>query len=147
MGYNLKDNRGVICDPISFMDATNVNAKNIVEMMEINAKEMGVPMNIRIDTMKEGGLFGNAYPCVVITHPNPPQQYFTHVIVINGNVVNFFFFGNSKANYATNKANARKDKLSGMILNAFSGSSEMAYQQEMLWHSNVHKVFEACIRN
>lgn len=145
MGFNLKDNRGMICDPISFRDATNVYAENIAQYMKEKASQMGVPMNVSIDTVKEGGLLGNKYDCVVITHPNPPQQYFIHVIVINGRTVNFYFFGNSKANYATNRANERKKKLSGMVLNAISGSSEMAYQEEMMWHRDVHEVFEACM--
>lgn len=145
MGYNLKDNRGMICAPISFRDAANVNAQNIAELMKEQANNSGVPMKVRIDSVKEGGLFGSRYSCVVITHPNPPQQYFDHVIVINGNTVNFFFFGNSKANYATNRANERKNKLSGVLLNAISGSSEMAYQQEMVWHRDVHDVFQSCV--
>ena len=146
MAYSLKDNRGVMADPISFVDASNVNATNICEMMQLNAKEMGVPMTVRKDTVKEGGLFGKSYDCVVINHPNPPQQYFTDVIVVNGNLVNFYFFGNSKANYQTNKANARKNTLTGAILNSISGSNEMAYQQEMFWHKQVLDVFQACLK-
>lgn len=145
MSYNIKDNRGTICDPITFRDASNLKADFICESMKEKALEMGVPMNVRVDSAKEGGLLGSTYPCVVITHPNPPQQYFTDVIVINGNFVNFFFFGNSKANYQTNRANERKNTLSGMILNSISGSNEMAYQQEQLWHHSVIEVFEALL--
>ena len=91
-------------------------------------------------------MFGHTYPCVVIEHPNPPQQYFTDVYIINGNTVNFYFFGESKANTATNKANARKNTLIGMIMNSIAGSNEMAYQQEMFWHRQIYEIFESFIQ-
>lgn len=143
MPYSIKDNRGTICDPLSFRDASNLNAEFICKAMKECAEDMGIPMNVSVDRAKDGGLMGKTYPCVVITHPNPPQQYFTDVIVINGNVVNFLFFGNSKANYQTNKANARKNTLSGMLMNSISGSNEMALQQEMQWHNSIVEVFNS----
>lgn len=143
MAYNLKYNNGMITDPVSFRDASGLNASNIASLMSQKAKEMGIPARITTDTVKEGGLFGSSYPCIVINHPNPPQQYFTDVYIINGNSVNFYFFGESKANTATNKANARKNTLSGMILNSISGSNEMAYQQEMFWHRQIYEIFES----
>ena len=94
MPYNIKNNRGTIADPMSFRDSTNVEANSIATLMTQKAEELGVPVNISVDTVKEGGLFGRSYPCVVINHPNPPQEYFTDVYIINGNTVNFYFFGN-----------------------------------------------------
>lgn len=143
MAYSLKDNRGVIRDPISFMDTSGLEVNNVAELMKMKAEEMGVPAKITVNTVKEGGLFGKSYPCVAIEHPNPPQRYFTDVYLINGNMVNFYFFGESKANTATNKANARKNTLSGMILNSISGSNEMAYQQELFWHEQIFSIFES----
>ena len=143
MSFTLKYNNGTIFDPINFRNASNLTAENIVTYMEEKAEEMQVPMQLSIDTVKEGGLLGKKYPCVVIKHPNPPQEYFTNVIVINGSTVNFFFFGNSKANYVTNRAKQREGTILGGILNAVSGSDEMAWQQEKygmskfmksLWH-------------
>lgn len=79
MAYNLKNNRGIITDPISFRDASGLNASNIASLMSARAKEKGIPARITTDTVKEGGLFGKSYSCVVIDHPNPPQRYFTDV--------------------------------------------------------------------
>lgn len=135
----------MIADPISFRDASGLDASNIASLISQKAEEMGIPAMITTDTVKEGGLFGSLYPCVVIKHPNPPQQYFTDVYIINENVVNFYFFGESKANTATNKANARKNTLSGMILNSISGSNEMALQQEMFWHRQIYEIFESLV--
>ena len=80
-------------------------------------------------------------------HLDPPQEYFTNVIVINGSTVNFFFFGNSKANYVTNRAKQREGTILGGILNAVSGSDEMAWQQEKVWHEQVYEVFMACTQS
>lgn len=143
MSYNLRDNRGMIRGAISFRGILSVN--KIADLMKQKAEESGVPARISIDTVKEGGLFGKSYPCVVIDHPYPPQRYFTDVYIINRNIVNFYYFGESKANTATNKANDRKNTLSGMILNSISGSKEMEYQQEMMWHNQIYDVFEAVI--
>lgn len=147
MGFNLKYNRGMITDPVSFRDISGVEANNIASLMSEKAAELGIPAKISTDTVKEGGLFGSTYPCVVINHPNPPQQYFTDVYIINGNTVNFYFFGESKANTATNKANERKNTITGMILNSISGSSEMALQQELYWHQQIYGIFESLINN
>ena len=131
---------------ISFRATNGLNVENIVSLMSQKAEELGVPARITTSTVKEGGLFGHTYPCVVIDHPNPPQQYFTDVYIINGNTVNFYFFGESKANTATNKANARKNTLTGMIMNSIAGSNEMAYQQEMFWHRQIYEIFESFIQ-
>ena len=147
MSFTLKYNNGTIFDPINFRNASNLTAENIVTYMEEKAEEMQVPMQLSIDTVKEGGLLGKKYPCVVIKHPNPPQEYFTNVIVINGSTVNFFFFGNSKANYVTNRAKHREGTILGGILNAVSGSDEMAWQQEKVWHEQVYEVFMACTQS
>ena len=145
MSYNIKNNRGTIADPMSFRDTANVEANSIATLMTQKAAELGVPVNISVDTVKEGGLFGMSYPCVVINHPNPPQEYFTDVYIINGNTVNFYFFGNSKANYVTNRAESRKGTLSGSLMNLFSGADKMGLQQEMLWHNQVYNVFESLV--
>ena len=89
MAYNLKYKTGMIENPISFRDTNGLNVENIVSLMSQKAEELGVPARITTSTVKEGGLFGSTYPCVVINHPNPPQQYFTDVYIINGNTVNF----------------------------------------------------------
>jgi hypothetical protein len=96
MAYNLKYNTGMIENPISFRDTNGLNVENIVSLMSQKAEELGVPARITTSTVKEGGLFGSTYPCVVINHPNPPQQYFTDVYIINGNTVNFYFLVNQK---------------------------------------------------
>lgn len=145
MALSLKYNNGKIAEPISFRNPTGLNVENIAFCMEQKLKEMGIPVTITTDTVKEGGLFGKSYPCVIFGHPNPPQKYFYDVYIINGNTVNFYFFGESKANTEINKANARKNSLTGMIMNSISGSHEMEYQQEMFWHGQIYEAFESLV--
>lgn len=56
MSFTLKYNNGTIFDPINFRNASNLTAENIVTYMEEKAEEMQVPMQLSIDTVKEGGL-------------------------------------------------------------------------------------------
>lgn len=113
----------------------------IVSAMSEKAEEMGIPAVIKQDTIREGGLFDHTYPCVVIEQPNPPQKYFTDVHVINKNIINFYYFGESKVNTANNKAKARSNTLAGKILNSISGSNTLAWQQELNWHEEILDIF------
>lgn len=54
MSFTLKYNNGTIFDPINFRNASNLTAENIVTYMEEKAEEMQVPMQLSIDTVKEG---------------------------------------------------------------------------------------------
>ena len=57
MSYNIKNNRGAIADPMSFRDTANVEANSIATLMTQKAAELGVPVNISVDTVK--GLIWN----------------------------------------------------------------------------------------
>lgn len=145
MSVKLKYNSGTICDPITILDATNLTAENVAEQMKSRAKELGVPMNVHTDEVTEGGLFGSrAYPCVVIEHPDTSLQYYTDVLVINGNTVNFYHFGISSANTMASITN-NKSGLTGMLARAVLGSKEMEAQREAAWHNIVIEVFKSLI--
>lgn len=135
----------MIIEPISFRDATGLTAENIAECMREEAAAQGIPASITTDFVKEGGIFGKSYPCIVIKHPNPPQQYFTDIYIINNNIINFYFFGNSKASRAISLANATKNTFTGALFSSFSGSKEMKLQAEMAWHKQVYGLFESLI--
>lgn len=143
MSYNISDNRGTIQEPITYRDTSNLTVQNIAEIMREGTKNNGIPANVREDTVHEGGCLGKSYSCVVISHPNPPQKYFDDVIVVIGNTVYFYFFGYSKANYKTNRAQQREESIGGMILNRIQGSSELSLNQEADWHANVMAVFNS----
>lgn len=147
MSFTLKYNNGTIFDPINFRNASNLTAENIVTYMEEKAEEMQVPMQLSIDTVKEGGLLGKNILVlllnILIHHKNILQMLLLSMEVL----WIFFFFGNSKANYVTNRAKQREGTILGGILNAVSGSDEMAWQQEKVWHEQVYEVFMACTQS
>ena len=143
MPYNLKNKRGDIHNSMYFHYGSGADeyVDVIVSTMSEKVEEMGIPAVIKQDTIREGGLFGHTYPCVVIEHPNPPQKYFKYVYVINKDIINFYYFGESKANTSNNKAKARGNTLTGKILNSISGSNTLAWQQELNWHEEILDIF------
>lgn len=146
MSVKLKYNSGTICDPITIFDSANLTAENVAEQMRIRAKEMGAPMDVSTDEVTEGGLFGSrSYPCVVINHPDTSLQYFTDVIVLNGNTVNFYHFGISSANTFASITDNKKSGLTNMLARAVLGSKEMEAQREAAWHKLVIEVFKSLI--
>lgn len=137
----LKDNMGTAQQPLFVENEISISAKEVAEMLRKFAKEKNIEVEISDDTIHDGGLFtGKDYPCVILKHPNPPQEYFYQVWMINGNFLNFYYFGRSKANYKVNTYNQKSnggffDRISASI----SGSAEIELQVEQLWH---HKVLD-----
>lgn len=138
---NTKDCRGEIRQTIQ---AEGWTATDIAEYIQAIADRDGIPVNVTTDQVKSGGLFGSFYPCVLISHPNPPQSYFQHMIIINGNIINFQFWGMSKANYNSNMKEMHRNEglLTGLVKSAFYQHGEMALQTEMLWHNQINNIYE-----
>ncbi len=139
---NLKNSMGQISEPERINNMPDVS--ELIERLKARAEEYNIPVEISKDTIHSGGTFtGKDYPCIVLKHPNPPQRYFDQVWVINGNMINFYFFGISKANTKVNKYNAKKNGgLFDQLSAAISGSAEMELQEEHLWHRDVYGLFE-----
>lgn len=84
-------------------------------------------------------------PCVMVSHPNPPQQYFSHLIILNGNIINFQYWGMSKANYNNNmiEMDRNSGKISGLIKSALRSDMSMELQTEQMWHQQILSIYEA----
>lgn len=143
---NVKDCRGEAMSPIQFRDASTLSPGHIIEAIREETTARGVPANFREDSIKSGGFFGTNYPCIIISHPNPPQSYFDIMIIINNNILTFQFWGYSKANYDSNRKEMYKQKgtLTGMIRGAIVSVDEIAMQQETAWYNNVLDCIQAC---
>ena len=59
--------------------------------------------------------------------------------------MNFYFFGESKANTKTNVYGGRGNTFLDSIAKVFTGTYEMELQQEMYWHDQVYDLFESMI--
>ncbi len=146
---NVKDCRGDIIDPIRFRDTSGLTASNIADSLKQLASQENVPAKVWTDTVKSGGLFGTTYSCVMVAHPDPPQEYFRQMIIINGDTLSFKFWGNSKANYNRNyKAELNKrGSLTAMIRGAFINDDEMALQTEQTWHASIIDLVKSMIHD
>lgn len=137
----LKDCHGEIRPAIR---ADGWTPEGIIHFAEEYAKEHNISAIFKTDEISAGGLFGQAYPCVIISHPNPPQSYFDHMIIINGNIISFRFWGYSKANSKTNlnEMDRNSGTLGGLLKSAIRGSAEMELQTEQLWHQEILAIYE-----
>ena len=83
-------------------------------------------------------------PCIIISHPNPPIAYFDHMIIMNGDILNFQFWGFSKANYNNNmkEMDRKSGKLSGLIKSAVRSDMSMELQTEQVWHMQIVSIYE-----
>ncbi len=142
---NLKNSRGEVMPPIRFRDATGLTADNISNDIKIAASQQSVPANVWVDSVKSGGLLGSAYPCVMISHPNPPTEYFKIMIVINGDTLSFQYMGNSKNNVKSNKQEMYRNdhSLKGLIKSAIVRTDEMAMQQEGNWYADIMQIINS----
>ena len=77
---NMNNARKDFHRPIQYRDVAEINVERLAEFIKTTLNEKDVPANVRTDTVKSGGLFGSTYPCIVISHPNPPPSYFDHVM-------------------------------------------------------------------
>ena len=138
----IKDCRGEIRQAIQ---AAGWSAENIEEFIKEIAEANNIPASVSGDEASTGGLFGKTMPCVMVSHPNPPQQYFSHLIIINGDIINFQYWGMSKANYNNNmkEMDRNSGKISGLIKSALRSDMRMELQTEQLWHQQILSIYEA----
>ena len=138
----IKDCRGEIRQAIQ---AAGWSAENIAEFIKEIAEANNIPASVSVDEASTGGLFGKTMPCVMVSHPNPPQQYFSHLIIINGDIINFQCWGMSKANYNNNmkEMDRNSGKISGLIKSALRSDMRMELQTEQLWHQQILSIYEA----
>ena len=135
---NVKDCRGDVMESTRFKQVCT--AEEFAELVEQKARERGVPVKVRVDTIRSGGMmFGTTCPCVLVSHPNPPQRYFDQIVIFNGNVVSFKYWGESKANTNHNK----KQEYRGSLKSLFVNDDQMALQTEMAWHSELREIYES----
>ena len=143
----LNGKMGTVSQPITFDGGILISAKEIADILRKCADENRTEVEISDDTIHDGGLFtGKDYPCIVLRHPNPPQEYFYQVWVINGNTINFYYFGRSKANYKVNTYNEKKQGgIFDQIAASVMGSAEMELQVEQEWHKKVFELFDGAV--
>lgn len=121
----------------------NFSLVDIANEMRFKLSVREIPATVNINEIKSGGLFGKTYNCLFICHPNPPQQYYDHVYIVDNDTITFKYYGSSKAMYNSNRKEQLRNAgtISGMIKSAFINDDEMAFQQEANWHDDVIRAF------
>lgn len=142
----ISDCHGDIRDAIRLGNA-KVTANELAQHFAQVAASRNIPISVKPDSIRSGGLFGRSYPCVIIKHPNPPASYFDVVVIISDNAISFKYAGYSKANYKHNrKEDYRKQgSLTSALMGAFINDDVMALQDEAAWQSSVLDVIETII--
>lgn len=141
----MKDCRGDIMRPVS---TNGVDIQHLADAIIQGTEANGIPANVSVDEITTGGLFGNVMPCIVVSHPNPPISYFEHLLIFNGDIINFKFYGFSKATYNNNmkEADRNSGKLSGLLKASLRSDMSMELQTEQLWHSDLCSLYAAILK-
>ena len=135
---------------LTLADASNVNADNIMTKMKNVCDQSGIPAKFRKDKVIEGRILNKrTYECVIVSHPNPPQDYASQIYVIAGDTIIFRFIGVSKAAREQNEYDAvRQGK--GTTLQSmkyiFKQPNTMELEREKGWHSRVIDAFNSLIQ-
>ena len=145
----ITDCHGDIRDAIR-LGNTKVTANELAQHFAQVAASRNIPISVKPDSIRSGGLFGRSYPCVIIKHPNPPASYFDVVVIISDNAISFKYAGYSKANYNHNrKEGYRNQAMQGSLTSALKGAfitdDVMALQDEAAWQSSVLDVIETIV--
>lgn len=136
---------------ITFSNAANLNADFIISEMESVCKAHNIQAVFQKDTVTTGGFFNKkSYACVIIRHPNPPQEYAHQVYVIAGNTIMFRFWGNSKAFREKNEYEEVRSGQGNSLLSMkymFKQPDKMAYEVELSWHGQVIGAFNSLLHD
>lgn len=137
---NVKDCRGEIRQAERL---THVDVNFLFEYMKEGTQINGIPAKVTLTSIHSGGLvFGKDYPCIMVSHPSPPQQYFDMLFIVNGDVITFQYWGNSKANYDMNKK-AQLESEGKLIRASLVRTDPLALQTEKVWNDEILKVYDS----
>ena len=140
----LKNNRGSVRKGIRLSPSSGWTSKTLGKEVLETANQYNIPVKVFADTVSTGGLFAKEYPCVVVTHPNPPQKYFDQVIVFVENTLYFYFFGYSTANYNVNQKQGRQESSSlwDNIVGGLQRDDSLSLSVEQEWHSDLCGIYD-----
>ena len=68
---------------IRFLNGQEISLEKVCELLKEYAEQMGIPVNLRKDTVKMGGVFSKTQECVVMFHPEHEKDYFKFCIIVS----------------------------------------------------------------
>ena len=136
--------------PLTLLNVTNISVDEVMNNMESICKGSGIPANFEKNSVVSGGFLSKkTYECIVVRHPEPPQDYCAQIYTFAGNTITFNFIGNSKA---MREKNEYDEVMAGggtaiqRTKYMFKKPDNIALQQEMGWHASVIGVFNSLIK-
>ena len=138
-----------IQEAITFYNVETVTAEDIIANMERVCGENNIPAKFRKDTVTSGSfLKKKTYECVIVNHPQPPQDYAAQVYVLAGNTVLFHYAGNSKAFREQNEYEAVRNGQGTTMQSMkymFKQPDKVALKMELAWHGQVIDAFNSFV--
>lgn len=143
--YKMTDFRGEMQNAIRITnDGGETLFAFLKEVFPKKLVERGVPARVYEDQVKAGGMFGTKSPMLVVSHPSPPSRFFDIAVVVNANLVSFYFLGESTQNTKANKYDELRRQ--GKLMRSwFAEPDQLLLQQEGLWQREVADAFDACL--
>lgn len=138
---------GDIRDPVR-LGNVRVSSFQLADFIKREASSRRIPASVDTDTVSSGSLLSRKdYPCVIVSHPDHPTDYFKIVVIIGDSTVSFKYSGYSKAHHAHNRKEAYKKESSigSLIKSAFVNDDIMAMQDEDVWRSVIIEILETQI--
>lgn len=129
---------------------STITTDSLISLMEKICDERSIPIMMRKDTVTSGSFFNKkTYECIIVNHPNPPQDYAAQIYVLGGNTILFHFGGKSKAFREKNEYEAVR-KGQGTAVQSmkymFKQPDKMELEQELAWHGRVIDAFNSLIQ-
>lgn len=145
--YKTSDFRGQAMDPIGFANESgDALFRSLCSQLPEALKRSGVPADCIETEVKSGGLFGTKRPMLIVRHPNPPSEFFKIAFVVNDNLINAYYLGESKENTKKNMKEAYIQE-GRSFKAAMIKVDDFVLQQEEMWGNSIYTVFKGLIRS
>ena len=130
-------------------DALAINLQMIKKrILDINEESYGLPIEIREDQIKSGGMFNSSVdPCLLVINTKYRADYFGYAIMLKKQgktaTVDLHYWGTSKWTGRANEVERRKKTggLGGALLNIAFSVNEKEMQAEYEYYSMLEEIF------
>lgn len=128
--------------------AENITLELLQDLLiHTNEETYGLPILIEKDQLGSDGLFsGTVQDCLIIKNTDHPTDYFKYCVTLRKQgkmaFIDMQYYGQSELTGKANKAEERKNSLSGALANAVFGYDEAAYNEEYTYYDMIEDLFQ-----
>ena len=129
--------------------ATRLDLQTIKrEILSLNEEKYGLPLEIREDKIKSGGLFNSSVEdCLLVINTQYRADYFSYALILKKQgktaTVEMYYWGTSKWTGRANAADRRKQEggFGGWLMNAAFSVNEKKMQEEYEYYELLEGLF------